>query len=329
MRRCRTSAWPRRAGNPIERPVDSLRQLTQANGDTPPGDHHIMPADPIYLSYDRAALDLQYNNQLRVPDFDDHVTRWQRESARLRVALPGERDVAFGPSADEVLDIYTPAKAGRPAPVQVYYHGGYWRSFKAADFAFVAERMVEAGGLAVIVNYALVPAVRIGELVRQCRAALAWVHANIARYGGDPNRIFVSGHSAGGHLAAVMAAMAGEPDTRALLQGAVSLSGLFDLEPIRLCYLQETLRLTPAEVQANSPARHLPTATKPLILSYGADESQEFARHSTEYGRALAARGIPCTVRPLVGHNHLRICTALADRKSEPMRMILGQMGLF
>jgi arylformamidase len=290
-----------------------------------------MPADPIYLSYDRAALDLQYNNQLRVPDFADHVARWQKESARVRAVLPGERDVAFGPSPDEILDIYTPARAGRPAPVQVFYHGGYWRSFKAADFAFVAERLTEAGVLVVVVNYALVPAVRIGELVRQCRAALAWVHANINRYGGDPNRIFVSGHSAGGHLVAATTAMAppaGQPDTRALVQGGVALSGLFDLEPIRLCYLQETLQLTPAEVAANSPARHLSTVAKPLVLAYGADESQEFARQATEYGRALAERGMPCAVRPLVGHNHMSICTAFADRKSEPMQMILGQMGL-
>jgi arylformamidase len=289
-----------------------------------------MAADPIFLSYDRAALDLQYNNQLRVPDFADHVARCQRESARVRASLPGERDVAFGPSPDEILDIYTPTKPGRPAPVQVFYHGGYWRAFKAADFAFVAERFVEAGVLAVIVNYALVPAVRIGELVRQCRAALAWVHANIARHGGDPNRIFISGHSAGGHLVAALATLAPprEPDTRALLQGGVSLSGLFDLEPIRLCYLQETLQLTPTEVAANSPARHLPETSKPLVLAYGAEESAEFARQSSEYGQALSARGIPCSVRPLAGHNHMSICSALADRKSEPMRLILGQMGL-
>jgi len=290
-----------------------------------------MPVEPVYLTYDQAALDRQYNNQLRVPGFADYVAGWQKESARVRVALPGERDVAFGPSADEVLDIYLPAGSGRPAPVQVFYHGGYWRAFKASDFAFVAERLVEAGAIAVVVNYALVPSVRVGELVRQCRAALAWVHANIARFGGDPERIYLSGHSAGGHLVAAMAAMephAGEPDTRNLLQGGVAISGLYDLEPIRLCYLQETLQLTPAEVEACSPARRLPTTSKPLVLAYGGDESEEFARHATEYGRALAGRGIACPVRPLPGHNQMSVCTALADAASEPMRLVLGQMGL-
>jgi arylformamidase len=290
-----------------------------------------MAADPIFRTYDQAALDRQYNNQLRVPDFADHVARWQSESARVRATLPGERDVAFGPTTDEVLDIYLPAKAAHGAPVQVFYHGGYWRAFKASDFAFIAERLVEAGAIAVVVNYALVPAVRIGELVRQCRAALAWVHANIGRYGGNPSQIYLSGHSAGGHLVAALATMAppaGEPDTRGLLQGGVALSGLYDLEPIRLCYLQETLQLTPAEVEACSPARHLPTTSKPLVLAYGGDESEEYASHATEYGRALAGRGIACTVRALAGHNHMSICTALADAKSEPMRLILGQMGL-
>jgi arylformamidase len=290
-----------------------------------------MAADPIFLAYDQAALDRQYNNQLRVPGFADYVTGWQRESARVRGSLGGERDVAFGPTADETVDIYLPAGSARPAPVQVFYHGGYWRSFKASDFAFVAERLVEAGAIAVIVNYALVPSVRIGELVRQCRAALAWVHANIGRYGGDADRIYLSGHSAGGHLVAALAAMpppAGEPDTRGLLQGGVAISGLYDLEPIRLCYLQETLQLTPAEVETCSPARRLPGAAKPLVLAYGADESDEFARHSQEYGRALANRGVACTVHALAGHNHMSVCTALSDARSEPMRLILGQMRL-
>ena len=113
-----------------------------------------------------------------------------------------------------------------------------------------------------------------------------------------------------------------------LVRGGVALSGLYDLEPIRLCYLQETLQLTPAEVTACSPARHLPAAAAPLALAYGAEESAEFARHSTVYGRALSERGIACTVRALTGHNHMSICTALADARSEPLRLVLGQMGL-
>jgi arylformamidase len=290
-----------------------------------------MPADPIYLSYDQEALDRQYNNQLRVPDFADHVARWQRESARVRSSWSGPRDVAYGRSAAEVLDIYLPKAARGPAPVQVYYHAGYWRYFAAADFAFVAERLAEAGVLVVVVNYALVPTVRIGELVRQCRAALAWVHANIAGYGGDPARLYVSGHSAGGHLVAMLTAVAPparEPDTTALVRGGVALSGVYDLEPIRLCYLQETLQLTAAEVEACSPLRHLPKASAPLVLAYGADESAEFARHADEYGRALAAPGIVCSVRPLAGHNHMSICSSLGEVGSAPLRLILGQMGL-
>jgi len=290
-----------------------------------------MPDTPIFLTYDRAALDRQYNNQLRVPNFAEHVARWQQLSAAARQNLPGHLDVGYGPSADEVLDIFTPAKSGGKAPVQVYYHGGYWRAFKASDFAYVAGPLVQAGAIAVIVNYALVPTVRIGELVRQCRAALAWVHANIGRYGGDPERLYISGHSAGGHLVATLAAMApraGEPDTAPLVKGGVAVSGLYDLQPISLCYLQETLALTADEVAIYSPARHLPTRASPLVLVYGGNESEEYARHSTSYGRALAERGIACRVQALAGHDHMSIGGSLADPKSEAMRLILGQMGL-
>jgi arylformamidase len=290
-----------------------------------------MTAEAIYRGYDQAALDKQYNNQQRVPNFAEHVARWQQESANLRAERPAGLDIPFGPSADEILDIFTPDKAVGPAPVQLFIHGGYWRAFQARDFDFVARIFTAAGALAVIVNYALVPAVRISELVRQCRAAVGWVHANIAGYGGDPQRIYVSGHSAGGHLVAMLAAVApqpGEPDTRAMIKAGVAISGLYDLEPIRLSYLQETLKFTEAEVAAYSPERHPPTKSAPLVLAYGGAESEEFARHPMEYGRLLRERGVACDVRPLAGYNHMSICSALADAKSEPAQLILRQMEL-
>jgi arylformamidase len=307
-----------------------IRAAAISSGDTR-GDGPVMTGGAIYRGYDQAALDKQYNNQQRVPNFAEHVARWQKESADLRTERPAGLDIPFGPSSDEILDIFTPDKAQGPAPVQVFIHGGYWRAFQARDFDFIARTVTAAGALAVVINYALVPAVRMAELVRQCRAALAWVQASIAGYGGDPQRIYISGHSAGGHLVAMMAAVApqpGEPDTRGMIKAGVAISGLYDLEPIRLSYLQETLKLSEAEVAAYSPQLHPPARSVPLLLAYGSAESEEFARHATEYGRLLRERGVACEVRALDGYNHMSICSAFADPKSEPSQLILRQMGL-
>jgi arylformamidase len=284
---------------------------------------------PIFRGYDRQALDLQYNNQLRVPRFPEHVARWKAESERARAELSGNLDISFGPSAAERLDIFVPAGRSGPAPVQVFYHGGYWRAFEARDFSFVARPFVEAGAVAVIVNYALVPAVRIGELIRQCRAAQAWVEQNIARYGGDPQNIHISGHSAGGQLVAQV--LAPDPDgayALASVRSGVALSGVFELEPIRLSYLQETLALTPEEARRYSALDNPPAVKAPLAIAYGAKESEEFARQSNDFAAVCTQRGIPCTVHALAGHDHLSIMSALLEDGGDTTALLLGQMGL-
>ncbi len=284
---------------------------------------------PVFRGYDRQALDLQYNNQLRVPRFPEHVALWKAESERARAELSGHLDVPFGPGPDETLDIFVPAGRSGPAPVQVFYHGGYWRAFAARDFSFVARPLVEAGAVAVVVNYALLPAVRMGELVRQCRAAQAWVERNIGRYGGDPQRIHISGHSAGGHLVAQI--LAPDPDGAFGLpevRSATALSGVYDLEPIRLCYLQETLALTPEEVRRYSPVHNPPAVRCPVAIAYGAEESEEFARHSADLAALCRKQGIACTLEAVAGRNHMTILSALLEDGSRTRALLLGQMGL-
>ncbi|MBX6324042.1 MAG: alpha/beta hydrolase [Rhodospirillaceae bacterium] len=284
---------------------------------------------PIFRGYDRQALDLQYNNQLRVPRHAEHVARWQTESERARSELAGHFDVPFGPSPDETVDVFVPAGRSAPAPVQVFYHGGYWRAFQARDFSFVARPFVEAGAVAVVVNYALLPRVRMGELLRQCRAALAWVERSIDRYGGDPQRIHVSGHSAGGHIVAQL--LAPDPDGAfgpPAVKSATALSGVYDLEPIRLSYLQETLALTEEEVRRYSPLANPPALRAPLAIAYGAAESEEFARHSTELAALCHSRGLPCTLEAIPGEDHMSLLSALLEAGSRTRALLLGQMGV-
>jgi arylformamidase len=228
----------------------------------------------IFRGYDKKALDAEYNNRVKVKDALDWVARYGAESARVRAELPMKFDVAYGPHHDERLDVFAAARSG-PAPIQLFIHGGYWHRLDKADFSFVARAFRPAGALTVVVNYALIPAVDMDALVRQVRSAIAWVHRNARELGGDPDRIFVTGHSAGGHLVGMLLATDwrtfGAPAD--VLKGGCGVSGLYDLEPIRLCYLNDVLALTPESARRNSPLALTPPRPTPLILTDGGDEA--------------------------------------------------------
>lgn len=269
----------------------------------------------IYRDYDQAALDGQYFLRGRVADVQTYFERWARTSAETRGRFPCRLDIAYGPSPAETLDIFLPAASG-PAPVHVFLHGGYWQALDKSDHSFVADGFVPQGAVVVVVNYALAPTVGIDEIVRQIRAALAWVWRNAADFGGDPGRIAVSGHSAGGHLAA-MAACTDWPAFAAglpadLVKGAVMIAGLYDLEPIRLCYLNKVLGLTAAEVRRNSPL-NLDIAGRPrLVLCVGADETDEFHRQQQVYAAALIQKGFAPQIAAAPGMHHFQVVEALA-----------------
>jgi arylformamidase len=284
----------------------------------------------VYRYYDQAELERQLNARATVPDIMPILARYASESARMRAQLSCRLSVPYGASEPERLDIF-PAATGGPSPIFVFLHGGYWRLLDSADSCFMAECLTRAGACVVAVNYALAPQVTLAEIVRQCRAAVAWVHKHAPEFGGDPARIHVSGSSAGGHLAAMLLAPGWESEfgvPNAVVAGATLLSGLYDLEPVRLGHPNEWLKLGAADVAALSPLSHLPERAVPVIVSYAPSETDEFKRQSEAYMAAAMARG--CSVRfvPMPGTSHYDIVFGLADPENPLARTAIEVMGL-
>ncbi len=200
------------------------------------------------------------------------------------------------------------------------------------NFSYVAYGLHDTSAVTVVVNYALVPDVSFDELVRQCRAALAWIWRNADRFGGNREQIFVSGHSAGGHLVAMMMATdwpAFDPELPVQpICGGCGISGLYDLEPIRLCFLNEDLRLSEEDAARNSPMKQRRTCLSPLLLPVGATEGPEYLRQSNDLAEAWFHSGKTPDVLVMLGHNHFSIATQLDDPESELSRAIQYQMGL-
>ncbi len=279
--------------------------------------------------HDPAWHDDQYNNRARVPESTTLLQRWAQASALSRERMTCLLDQAYGDAPGETLDVF-PAR-GDAAPVLVFIHGGWWRALDKSDHSFVAPSFVQAGAMVVVPNYSLCPAVTIEQIALQTTRALTWAWRHARRFGGDPGRIIVAGHSAGGHLAAMLLTCRWQTVAhdlpQRLVQGALSVSGVFDLAPIRRTpFLAADLRLTPASVQRLSPAG-FPPPHGPLAALVGALESAEFIRQN----RLIRDRWGPASVpvcEELPGLNHFTVMHDLVDPGGRAHAHALRLLGL-
>ncbi len=276
------------------------------------------PASAIYGPYDQARLDGQYNNRSRVPDFATYLARFPEASARARALLGSELDLAYGPGPRDRLDLFRPRDAKGKLPVLVFIPGGYWQGLDKSHFSFLARTWVGEGAAFAALGYPICPAVSMDELVASVRAGIAWIAREADGLGLDRRRIVVTGHSAGGHLAAMTMTGPGPA-----LAGGVALSGLYDLEPIRLSYLNAALRLTPEAARRLSPVHLLRPSGGRLILAAGGAESEEYHRQLDSLASAWDVEA-----RSLAGLHHFSIVDTLADAGHPLFRTAAGMLGL-
>ncbi len=276
--------------------------------------------------------DAQYNNRARVPEAQAILREWDERSAAARSGMHCVLDIPYGEHPSERLDVFTPTKA--KSPVLVYIHGGYWRALSKSAQSFIAAPFVDAGAMVVLPGYALCPAVRVDDIVMQMVRAVTWVWRHAAEHGGDPSHIVMAGHSAGGQLAAMMLACEWHrvaPDLPAhVVHGALAISGVFDLEPLRHApFLAPDLGLTAASARKLSPAC-MPAPQRPrgpLMAVVGGDESEAFLAQNQLIQRRWGKAAVPvCETVP--GRNHMSVLAELARKDSRVHALALTLLGL-
>ena len=267
-----------------------------------------------------------YNNRAAVPDHPRWFAHYASTSADARMRFAPQIDLRYGPGPKETLDLFVPA--GRAHATFVFLHGGYWRALDKSEFSFVAEPFLAQGVAVAVVNYDLCPDVDIATIVGQCRRAVLWLAREGGRHGANKDRIVVGGHSAGGHLTAMLytmdwadAGLAREP-----FIGGISLSGVHDLAPLVLFSFNADFKLDDAKAARMSPVHLKPRSRLPLLLAVGADETSEFVRQTRLLWDAWPANRPPGDSAPFIspGHNHFTVVAEYGNPDSNLVRRTLA-----
>ena len=286
---------------------------------------------PVWLDMDQAELDAAYDQIKYAPNLPQITKRYATNSAGVRSRLGAPRRFAYGPTAIEGLDVYATKRPN--APINVFIHGGAWRVGLATDYAFPAELFVYAGAHLVVPDFVWIQDAggSLMPMADQVRRAVAWVHRNAESFGGDPNRIYVSGHSSGAHLAGVVLTTDWRKEFNLpadTVKGGLCCSGLFDLKAVRLSARSAYVKFTDEIEQALSPQRHLNNLNASVIVAYGTLETPEFQRQSRDFAAAVKAAGKPVQLLVGEGYNHFEIVETLANPYGLLGRAVLEQMKL-
>ena len=298
-----------------------------------------MPAEAarkVYLDYTQAELDAAYDQRVYAPNREEIVAWYGAEGARVRERLEMRRSVPYGSGEDETLDIF-PAKSGsestfaaaKGAPVHIHIHGGRWTLFTKDEESFIAPTFVSAGAACVVPDFSNIPKVRIPEMVAQVKRAIAWTYRNAASFGGDPERIHLSAHSSGSHLAGVALLTDWEKEFGLpgdVVKSALLVSGMYDMRPVMLSARSSYVKLSDEEVLALSAILQPEKVHTPLTLVYGEKETPEFRRQPKAYAEVLAAARKPVKVVEVPGVNHFEILRQLGEPGSELAHLALGML---
>ena len=274
------------------------------------------PSPAIWLDMDQAALDAAYDQSFFAPNMQQVISRYAAASEEMRRRIGNPRRVQYGPSEVEQLDIYRTHHAH--APIFLFIHGGAWRGGAARDFGFPAEMMLNAGVHYVAIDFANITEAGgdLRVMAEQVRRAVVWASRNAESFGGNPNRIYVGGHSSGGHLCGVVLTTDWRRDygvPRDVIKGGLCMSGMYDLKPVRLSARSSYVTFTDEIEQALSAQRHLGLLRAPVIVTYGTNETPEFQRQSRDFAAAATQAGKRVQLVAAPHFNHFEMCESLGN----------------
>lgn len=284
----------------------------------------------VWLDMDQREIDDAYDQSVWAPNQPHINKRRANWSEVIRARVRPER-VSYGPTEIEKLDIY---KTKVPnAPIRVFLHGGAWRGGLAKDNAYPAEMFVTAGAHYIAVDFIAVEAAggNLMTMADQVRRAVAWVYKNAASFGGDPNRLYLAGHSSGSHLGGVVLVTDWQKDfglPSDIIKGGLLMSGMYDLKPVRLSKRSSYVKFTDEIEQALSTQRHLDKLNTPIILAHGTLESPEFQRQTRDFAAAVKAAGKPVQLIVAEGYNHFELPETFGNPYGLMGRAALEQMKL-